>query len=274
MRIRTVLHDHPLIAYFALAFGITWSGILLVLASVGFHTSAIGLAQIGLMFLAMAAGPSLSGSLLTLLIGGRAGVRELLARLGRWRLGLGWYAIAVFTVPALALTILSALALTGSPAFTPSFAPIGFAIGLVAGFFEEIGWTGFALPRLQARHSTFTAGLILGVVWALWHILADFAGNIDAMGAVWLPHFVVFWLAPLVAYRLLMTWVYKNTGSLLLAQLMHAAYTGSLLVFSPASASLGDNMIWQATFALGLWLFVGLVAAAYGRRLAPQDSLS
>ena len=81
------------------------------------------------------------------------------------------------------------------------------------------------------------------------------------MGISWLAWFVIFWIATLPTYRLLMTWVYAHTDSLLLAVLMHAGYTGWLFVLLPAT-SFEQGLIWQAGFAVSLWL-----AAAVVRRL-------
>jgi uncharacterized protein len=77
----------------------------------------------------------------------------------------------------------------------------------------------------------------------------------------------------LVAYRILMTWVYVNTSSLLLAQLMHASYTGWQVVMTPTT-SFENTMLWQTLFSVSLWLFVGLVVVTHGvhfvrRRVTP-----
>jgi hypothetical protein len=84
-------------------------------------------------------------------------------------------------------------------------------------------------------------------------MLADLSGNLALMGWSWPAWFAVFWLAPLPAYRVLMTWVYARTGSILMGMLMHAGYTGWLFVLSPA-LSVQQGLIWQALFAAGLWV--------------------
>lgn len=122
--------------------------------------------------------------------------------------------------------------------------------------------TGFATPRLLARQPLFTAGLSLGLVWALWHVLVDVRQNFNTMGIAWLLEFAVFYLAALTAYRVLMTWVYANTHSLLLAVLMHASYTGWLFVLYPAT-SLEQGLVWQTEFAVALWLVVAMVVFAH-----------
>jgi uncharacterized membrane protein YccC len=83
--------------------------------------------------------------------------------------------------------------------------------------------------------------------------------------------FVIFWLFSMTAYRILMTWVYARTRSVLVAILMHAGYTGSLVVMSPA-ISMEKGMLWQTAFAVGLWLIVVIVAFSTAR-LDPKSHL-
>jgi membrane protease YdiL (CAAX protease family) len=266
MRINGIIKQHPVAAYFVLAFAIAWGGILAIVAANGFQAAGLQMADALLMFLAMVAGPSIAGVTLTAIVDGRAGLRALVSRIGRWRVGLRWYGVALGTIPLLLLAILVPLALLVSPVYAPGFQPIGIAIGLLAGFFEELGWTGYALPRMRSGRSPLAAGLLLGVIWAAWHAMADYWGNIGAFGGWWLPHFLLFWILPLTAYRVLMVWVYEHTESVLIAQLMHAGYTGSLVMLSPAM-TLPESLLWKTLFAAALWLLVGVVALAYGRQL-------
>ena len=144
------------------------------------------------------------------------------------------------------------------PVFAPRFQWWLFGIGLLAGTFEEIGWTGFATPRLLTRKSLTVAGLTLGLTWALWHLLVDFRYNAAAMGSIWPLEFVITYLLTLTPYRLLLMWVYHRTQSLMLAINMHASFTGSLLVLVPVVPA-SHSFYWQAIFAIVLW---GLVALA------------
>jgi membrane protease YdiL (CAAX protease family) len=137
----------------------------------------------------------------------------------------------------------------------------------LAGLFEETGWTGFALPRLQARYSPLASGLILGTLWAIWHGMADFWGNIATLGLLWLPNFVAYWLVPLTAYRILIVWVHKNTNSLLAAQLMHAFYTGTLIAVTPSTPD-AEAMFWKALFGITIWVALLLVVIKFGERLS------
>jgi uncharacterized protein len=140
---------------------------------------------------------------------------------------------------------------------------IGFAlaVGLGAGYLEDLGWTGFALPRLLHRSGWLTAGLLLGSVWGLWHLLADYWGNADTWGPLYAPRFLLWCGASFTAYRILIAWAYSHTNSLLLAQLMHAGFTGGQVLLAPVLAPSARGLVWYAAFAGALWLIVGVVAA-------------
>jgi membrane protease YdiL (CAAX protease family) len=249
----------PLVAFVLLTYAITWGLILTFLASKGFQLADISLADGFVMFLFMLAGPSLSGLLLTWRFEGRRGLAEMAERARRWRVRPAWIAIALGTNPLVLLVILVTLSVLVSPVYAPGFQPIGLVIGLMAGCIEELGWTGFATPRLLSRWSPLRAGVALGLIWATWHALADFAGNIDALGVGWLPYFLVYWLVTLTAYRVLMTFVYTHTSSLLVAMLMHASYTGWQFTLSPGTSGV-QSLVWQTLIAVAFVAIAGVMA--------------
>lgn len=259
MKLTAWLRRWPLLGYFALAYGISWGGILVVLATTGFDLVQLRPMDTGFIFVLMLLGPSTAGLAMTALLDGRPGLRSLRCNLVGWRVGGRWYAAALLTAPALLLAVLSTFSVVDA-VFAPRFQWPLFAIGLVAGSVEEIGWTGFATPRLMARRSLFMAGFSLGVAWALWHAMVDFRQNANAMGMAWLLEFAVFYVAALTAYRVLMTWVFAHTRSLLLAVLMHASYTGWLMVVFPET-SVTQGLLWQIAFAALLWAMVAVVMA-------------
>ena len=252
-------------SFFALAFGISWGGVLVVMGARGFDLLDLRPLDTGLIFVLMLLGPSVSGLSLTALLEGRAGFHRLRAGAAHWRVGLRWYLVALMTMPLLLIATLWPLRIFLDPAFSLRFQWPLFAIGLVAGSFEEVGWTGFAAPRLLHRQRLFGAGLWLGLVWALWHGLVDFRQNSAAMGSLWLLEFAVFYVGALTAYRMLMTWVYANTQSLLLALLMHASYTGWLFVLYPAT-SLDQGLVWQTCLTVALWIAVAVVMTGRASR--------
>lgn len=269
------LKRYALPLYFVLAYAIPWAGSLLVAGSKGFQTNAVGFSEIGLMILFMLAGPSLSSVLLTAYFDGRNGLSLLLQRMKDWHFGWRWFMVAVLTVPLLSTASLMALSVLVSPVYRPhiTLANLGFGIaaGLLAGFFEEIGWTGFALPRLLQRYSPLASGLILGFLWAFWHLMADFWGNNSSFGLFWLPTFVIYFLLPLTAYRVLMVWVYKNTESLPLMQIMHAFYSGTLGVVGPAT-TVEEGLLWKALFTVSVWIMLTVVIIRYGGELSRKPA--
>jgi len=209
--------------------------------------------------------PGIAGIAVTALADGRAGLKTMVSCMTHWRVEARWYAVALAIMPLLVLAILLALAFFISPAFAPTLSLFGLS-GLAAGFFEEIGWTGFAVPRLRSRWGLLAVGVGVGVLWGLWHGLADYSIRGSALGSFWPVTFGLFVL-PLVAWRILMVWVYDNTKSGVVAQLMHFAYTGSLALFIPTLSRTDDALVY-AVLAILLWTGVAMLAA--GRRRAPR----
>ena len=128
---------------------------------------------------------------------------------------------------------------------------------------------GYAFPKMALKHSALATGIFLGLLWTAWHVVADYLGSSGALGVYWLPHFLVWMVATFTAMRVLIVWVYANTRSLLLAQLMHASSTGFLSVLGP-SLSPPNDILFYAVYAAALWLAVVIVAALYGKRLVRQ----
>ncbi len=268
---KTAVQRYTLFFYFVLAYGIAWGGSLLVATTRGFDPGRIEMSEIFIIFLFMLAGPSLTGVSLTAILEGKPGLKALFARLKEWQFGWRLGAVAILTVPALSLVTLFSLSALVSPIYSPQITLDKIAFGLIAGamagFFEEIGWTGFALPRLLSKYSPLTSGLILGVLWSLWHIMADYWGNFSAFGLYWLPTFILFWFIPLIAYRILMVWVYQNRPSLPLMQVMHAFYSGTLGVVGPTT-SVEEGLLWKALFAVAVWAVLTVVIIRYGGNLS------
>ncbi len=141
--------------------------------------------------------------------------------------------------PVLVFGLLFLLKTLVSPVFSPNRFLIGVAFGCAAGFFEEIGWTAFAFPAMRLRHSAIGAAISLGLLWGLWHApVIDYLGSATPHGDYWLPFLLAFAAAmtAMTAMRALTCWIYSNTGSLLLAQLVHASAPGALATFSPVGS--------------------------------------
>jgi membrane protease YdiL (CAAX protease family) len=273
--ITAFIKRHPVLTYFALTFAISWGCVLMVIGPGGIlGTTELSEVLMPFAYLAMLLGPSVAGILLTGLVYGRAGFRELLSRLLRWQVGARWYAVALLTAPLLMTAVLLALSLL-SPEFLPSiFASddkvtlllSGIVAGLMVGIFEELGWTGFAMPRLRLRYGVFATGLIVGVLWGMWHFPL-FSGSGSSFGtlprALYLSVQLFSFLPP---FRVLMVWVYDRTGSLLVAMLMHASLTASTLILMPL-ATVVQFVTYDLVLASALWVFVAAVAVVNRGRL-------
>jgi uncharacterized protein len=271
----TVVAAHPVLAYFTLTFAISWGGVLLVIGRSGGMTGTAPTADplFGYAVLAMLAGPTISSILLTALLDGKDGLRTLVSRARAWRVGATWLAVALLTAPLLWAGTLAGLALV-SPAYLPAVLTttdrgglvlVGLAAALGAGIFEEIGWTGFAIPRVRRRHGVLATGVMVGVVWGAWHLLTNvFWASAVTAGDLSLPIFLsasvlTVLIGYLVAFRVLMVWVYDRTHSLLLAMTMHASLTATVLILDPAGLSGERLLFYSCALAVAAWLVVGAV---------------
>lgn len=283
--IKAFIKSRPMLTYFALTFAISWGGMLFAVGvgPGGFSATPEQFQTVVPYALpAMLAGPSVAGILLTGLLYGRAGLRELLSRLLRWRVGARWYAVALLTAPLLFMAVLLALSLT-SPEFLPriytsddktTLLLMGIAVGLGAGIFEELGWTGFAIPRMRLRYGVLGTGLFVGVLWGAWHFFVNLWGSGVASGELSLAIFVPTWLlgilvGQLTAFRVLMVWVYDRTGSLLVAILMHVSLAASTFILIPPVPGVAYWILGFAP-AAATWVVVAAVAVANGGHLSRQ----
>jgi membrane protease YdiL (CAAX protease family) len=275
--IKAFITRHPVPIYFALTFAISWGGFVLVVGPGSFPGTGSQFDTLTpFVASAMLAGPSIAGLLLTGLVSGKAGLRDLLSRLLRWRVGARWYAVAILPAPLLAAAVLFALSLT-SPIFTADDKAAVLLSSIVAGIsivLEEVGWTGFAVPRLRLRYGVLTTGLIVGVLWGAWHLLQGLWIGGNYSGALpltlFLPLNFFSGVAQLTAYRMLMVWVYDRTGSLLVATLMHASLTAStIFIFTPLATGM-SSLTYSWVLAAALWVIVAVVALANRGQLSRQ----
>ena len=262
----------PALVYFLATFAISWLGAFLLVAPRLLHHQSVPKFTGLMMFPVMLVGPSLSGFFLTWLFDGRAGLRNFLTQLAPSNIALRNLPTLLIP-PAFVLMTLFVLKTFVSPAFKPNHFFMGAGFGLIAGFFEELGWTGFALPKmLKASKGWLAPAILLGVIWGCWHIpVIDYLGTATPHGHVWFPFFLAF-AAAMTAIRVLIAWTYVRSQSILLAQLLHAASTASLVVFSPASATPGQEAFWYCVYAAALWLLI-LVLKIEGR-FSPAPSTS
>ena len=228
----TLLRARPLLWFFVLAYAVTWVlWIPLVVGGVPAFSATTHAPSLYALP-GVAVGVTGTAFFMTAVTDGRAGVRRLLQRLVSWRVGVRWYLVAVLLLPLGQILVTAAVV---SPdalrALTPSALaayPGAYAAQFFFGpLFEESGWRGFALPRMQRRFGPMRATVLLGLLWSGWHFFlyapAWFAGG-GANGVLGLGLFVVFTTGLTVVF----TWLSNNTGaSLLLVILLHGSVDGT-----------------------------------------------
>jgi hypothetical protein len=251
---------YPLVLFFLLTFVVTWAVWVPRAASV----------EVGVLGQLWTWIPAIAAILAAALTGGRRAVRQLLAALVRWRVGWWWYALVIAAPAVFAAVVAGAYALLGGswavgfPAATAGLASLAVylvVLTLTDGVGEELGWRGFALPRLLQRYSALVASVVLGVLWGLWHLPLIYTEGTALFGhPIWLL------LADIVAKSILFTWVFLRTrASVLIAALLHA--TTNLFVVSPTVASAGGDLLLPALAMAAKWLLVVVVVLVSGPAL-------
>ena len=281
---RGFVRGHPVASYYVLAFAITSGAIVLVVGPKGLFGTAETILVARIVGLS---GPSVAGVVLTGFLEGRQGYRALWSRLRRWRVGGRWYAVALLTGPAVMAASVFGLAVVDT-SFVPAIVTdpntlrlVGSALaaGALVGVFEELGWTGFATPRLLERHSVLATGLGMGVLWSIWHF-PFFSGSTDPAGAVpsWLLVTVMLcaWLPP---YRVLMVWLYQRTESVLLVILMHAPIVACQYLLAAHLSGTG-RVVLLLSWGIAFWTLAliatraatrSAIGAPAGRAPAPRQ---
>jgi uncharacterized protein len=238
-----LLARHPLVFFFLMAFAfswIAWSPWVLSEEGAGLLPFSSPLLAPVALPLGIFLGPTLAAFIMTGITEGRAGTRRLLRRIVLWRVGLRWYLFAFIGVP-LIMTLgtiivpggLASLQLLG-PGYVLTYLVTFVFVAVLGGpLFEEIGWRGFALPRMQPLHGPLVGSIILGLLWALWHLpefmVPTWAASSGGSGLLAIVKFCIF----AIAATIILTWVFNNTkGSVLMAILVHASIDAPFLPFS------------------------------------------
>lgn len=210
-----------LVSFFILAFGLAWSVLALFAFATDWVVDYFG--EVSgtnpLFFLAVYA-PAIAAISLVGIKSGASGIRRFLSRVLLWRASLWWYA---FLLSAFPIVSFIGAAIKGNAATAPMFTePVSAllpAIGvmLILGPMEEFGWRGFALPLMQRRLVPFWAGLVLGVIWAVWHLPVFFLSGTPQSAWGFMPFF-----AGSVACSIILTPFFNQAGgSILMAMLFH-----------------------------------------------------
>jgi uncharacterized protein len=254
-RLVRLVRDHRLVAFFGLAYALSW----------GFWPLA---AAVGFPFPFFPGGPLLAALIVAAATEGRAGLRALGARMGRWRVGWPWYAVAVGVPVAVALGATALNVGLGAPA--PAVGQPGALAGLLLAFAvrlidptdgplgEEPGWRGYALPRIQAGRAPWGPTLLLGLLVAGWHLPLVLVAGPQQLPPIGLPATVAvtFWY----------TWLFNRTGGSALLTLVAHAAEGPALRGAAAGLAGADaaRLVW---LYFGLWCAVALGLVVVDRRL-------
>jgi uncharacterized protein len=246
----SLLRRYPVTSFFTLAIGLTW------IAFIPYYSSTDSIPWFTF-------GPMAAGIVMASLTGGVKALKSLGAATFRWKVNPIWYVVAIglpFASQYISV-LLNPLFGSAAPAWgnIPPIMEILPMVALLIVFSgplgEEVGWRGFALPRLLETHSALAASLILGSVWAVWHLPLILVGDFTAYGA----------LMPVIA-AIMFTWLLQNTnGSVLLAILMHASYQNSVRYLGKVYTD--ADHVQQQWLGNAVWVFmVVAILVVYGTR--------
>lgn len=260
---RRYIKRHPLVAFFAIAIGLKWGVDVVVTLS--------GIPPDPTLFMYIDQGwsPTIAGLVVAWAAGGTTGLRQLWDQALRWRAPLHWYLFVFVGFPGLVFCILGLTAFVTDAPFSPELLGVGtmvstFVSVLFGVLGEELfGWRGFALPRMLDRWGDLTASVLLGIGWWVWHQRLLWLLNVPSTSA--LVFLGIFFVANL-GFAIVMTWVYRNTGSALLAGVgMHA-----VVYFPDFYVSLENRPIPLLNDYLAAVLAV-IVISVYGTKCFSRD---
>ena len=240
-----VVQRHQLATYFGLTFAISWAIWLgLILGSIRIQTLMGAVLNVVAI-----AGPSIAALVLATVLG-RSEVRRLLAGFSLSRLSLRWTAVAlVMPLAMMVAAIPVSVAAFGAPRPGVTFSMAGVVLAeFVRMLFlggpveEELGWRGFALPRLQQHRNALDASILLGLIWGFWHLPLYFVlgtGQSEMLRAGTSPAFAIGgFIGWTVGLSVLFTWLFNQTGgSVIVVILFHAAV--NLAAFLPTAVGSG-----------------------------------
>jgi hypothetical protein len=251
---------YPVAAFFILTYGVSWLvWVPMAVAQINHPIYKLG-----------AFGPTLVALILTGLTAGRSGIKPLLRRLLIWRVHVSWYlfsflitAVGVLIAIGLHVWLGGAVPNFNDPSQLYLVIPAFLYVLFTSVVGEELGWRGYALPRLQARYSALEASLILGLIWGAWHLpLFWMTGNFHQQ----IP--ISLFLLQTTGFSILYTWMANHTrGSLLLAHLFHAASNTTIGVLPVLPMDTGGSLrpLW---LVVGILWIVGLIVVA---RCGPEQ---
>jgi len=271
MKIKSGNIKYQSLVFFLSCSIISFGGALLFLTDKGIPGSNTQIdAYFPYMLMILLSGPLVSGILLKILFDDFNGLGEIFKNLIQFKFAFKWYFFALLLTPLVVSVLLGILSLY-SDQYLPEILNAdnkleiqiqGLMIGIFGGLVEELGWTGFLIPKLLQKNKIFITGLLVGLFWGIWHIPMTYWASGDMNGTfsmdLFLPPFI-FYLAVLPVYRIFMIWVYSQTSSLLLAILTHASLIFSTLFVLKPIATGFLLIIYYIVLSLTLWFLVFII---------------
>ena len=255
--------DNSLKAYFFIAFLIPIVAVMLVTWKEGLQTGLVT-TQISalalVVILSMVHAPTIAAVVMVFKDDGFDGIRNLFRQLKFWRFPLKWYMAALLVFPTAILAGLFTMTVFSSR-YTPVFSLTILAVGtIISPLWEEIGWTGYATPRMLKRYSPLKTGIYLGVIHLFFHLAADYWGAGVFYGKLYPAH-LLLWMVGLIVLRVIILWIYIRTKSLVLGWLTHVSYTCGQIMLVPLALTAVKTILWNATFVLVLLLLLACLVS-------------
>ena len=266
-KVRTLINNHPLAAFLIVAYGFSW-GIWGLLTALTGHIHWIG-----------SFGPSIAAVVVVAIGEGKDGLRNLLRPIRQWRFGLGWYIFILIGCPLIFALGLWAYILSGGVFSLSSDAiinqliqvPIYYLIILIIGgpLGEEIGWRGFALPRLLEHKSSLMASFYIFLMWFVWHLPLFWLPGAGQQGSP-----IGVYVLMIAAWSILFTWVYIGTsGSLWSALLLHTSINTFSNFASGVDPAHANGPLWAYAIVFAVLALV-IVLMRKQRMQAPDKAVA
>jgi len=269
--VSNVLKNNQVPIYFLLTFIISWGSILCIVGPNGLPAASEEAKQV--MGLGLLLGPSISAVVLAAVLEGRGGLRDLImprnSNINRnlcQNIGRGYHAIAILLAPLSSAATLLMLSTLVSERYMPklfistdkpSLVLTGISVGLVIATFEELGWSGYAIPQLLQSHSVLQTGVITGFIWGLWHfpLFWEVDTFSSRMSSLLLFGRLCTWI---IAFRVIMVWVYSRTKRSLALMVMILMHTSLVFCMIAIEQPLQDSELLTYIFSwtIVLWFAV------------------
>ncbi len=283
--LKSFISRRPLLTYFVLSYAFFWLVIgLFVAIVVGVLRQQPSTLPAWLMPLVVIAGswmPALAAVIVTGTLDGRDGIRTLFTKFLRFRLPAKWYVAALIPF-GLAFVAALIYKLAGAAAVAGVTLSLSFVVALVVSTLpgavgEEAGWRGFALPRLLERYSPLKAGLVLGIVWAGWHLPVMVAGGYSGLS---LLLYGVFFTLGIISVSVVMTWIYARTSKSLVPMVIaHLSVNVGLALIGVGAAGSGSTLALTAIMyslvcltAIAVWAAGGLSPRPISLKSVPRPA--